>query len=66
MVAALDGEDGILGQQVAGLGDAAITCEHVSGEDQRLCAGTAFGEAPGHEQEVGANFGHCKILTSMG
>jgi hypothetical protein len=46
MVAALDDELSIRGQQVTGLGDALVAGKDIAGQDQRLGPGPAFGQAP--------------------
>ncbi len=58
MIAALDRQRGVVGEQIPRLGHSAVTGIDGARKDQRLCAGPAFGEALGEEEQVGAGPGH--------
>jgi hypothetical protein len=62
MVAALDAKHGLLGDELAGLGDALVPGKDIARQDQRLRAGAAFSESLRHQQLVGAYF-QCLIHT---
>jgi len=65
MVAALDLERRILGQQVARLCDPLVTREHRAGKDQRLSPRPALREPPRNEQLVGTNPGHSQSAVML-
>ena len=62
MVAALDAKGRLLGDELAGLGDALVPGEDIARENQCLCASAAFGEPLRYQQLVGAYF-QCLIHT---
>lgn len=58
VIAALDGERHVLGEELPGFGDARVRGEDVARHDQRLRARAAFGEAARVQELIGADTGH--------
>jgi hypothetical protein len=65
MVASLDGELDVVGEQVSRLGHAAIAGIDIAGQDQRLRPGATFGQALRHQRQIGPNLNHAFPRTDQ-